>query len=143
MFLFASLLFCLPGSSFEVPQIWTLDGVSLSWTRAELEQRLGPPESHRWLPRSQIELRFSGGLRASFSGPGQELRPWRLVGQRLRSRGEPLLWVGQKPQQVLEAMGAPPDGKRSGSWSWSDGDRRVRLEVRLDSRCRSLCLQRL
>lgn len=106
------IVLLLTAYTFEAPQIWTLDGASLSDSRLQLEQRLGSPLQDRPLKRSFAgetwEYTYGNGLKADFRDRDRGRHVMCLVGRRFFSRGRLLCQTGMDRARFIEVMGAPP-----------------------------------
>ncbi|MBS2038330.1 hypothetical protein JST97_25325 [bacterium] len=97
---------------YEAPQIWTLDGASLAYSRAQVEQRLGHSSWDRPLKVSlggeTWEYTYPNGLKVDFRDRDRGRHALILVGKCVLSRGLPLARAGMTRASFVEAMGAPP-----------------------------------
>ena len=97
---------------YEAPQIWALDGVSLAYSRAEMEAILGKSRWDRPLKASlggeTWEYTFGNGLKADFRDQEPGRHPLILVGKRFFSRSSLLCKAGLTRPQFIEKMDAPP-----------------------------------
>ena len=96
----------------EAPQIWALDGVSLAYSRAQIEATLGKSRWDRPLKATiggeTWEYNFGNGLKADFRDQDRGRHPLILVGKSFSSRGILLCKNGVTRPQFIETMGAPP-----------------------------------
>lgn len=106
------LALLLTAYTFEAPQIWVLDGASLSFTRAQVERQLGPARADRPLKRSFAgetwEYTFTNGLKVDFRDRHPGRHAMCLVGRKFYSRGRLLCQKGVGRERFIEVMGAPP-----------------------------------
>lgn len=116
---------------YEAPQIWTVDGASLSYSRAQIEKRLGRSHSDRPLKASYggetWEYTYANGLKVDFRDRDRGRHALLLVGQRVLSRGLPLTQVGVTRAGFVEAMGAPPLAEDEDQVVYFDEDRQAYL----------------
>ena len=109
---FFAVLLTLSAWAYEAPQIWGLDGVSLAYTRAEIEARLGSARASRPLKRSFAgetwEYSFSNGLKVDFRDRHRGRHAMALVGRRFTSRGVLMCQVGITRAGFIKVMGAEP-----------------------------------
>lgn len=133
------------GSSadFEVPQIHTVSGVSLSYSREAIDDRLGSPVEV--LPPTPVnrtwEFRYKNGLKASFKDREPTSRPILLTGPQLSVRGRPID-SGATYRQIEETLGTPTGDTRL-LWSYTDTVRQVAICVRFsDGRVVSFAVSR-
>jgi len=98
--------------AYEAPQIWALDGVSLAYSRYQMEATIGKSRWDRPLKATiggeTWEYNFSNGLKADFRDQDRGRHPLILVGKRFTSRGILLCKTGLTRPQFIEKMGAPP-----------------------------------
>lgn len=120
------LLWLALATTFEVPQIWAVDGLSLAYSRAQLEEVLGPPVSSRPLKASysgeRWECTYRNGLKAAFVDEDRGRHPRLLVGRRFTSRGQRM---GETRRELEASFGAPPLWDTGHSLGWHDEDRQV------------------
>ena len=119
------------GSSadFEVPQIHTVSGVSLSYSREAIDDRLGSPvEVLPPTPVNRIwECRYTNGLKASFKDREPSSRPILLIGPQLSIRGRSID-SGATYRQIEETLGTPTGNTRL-LWTYTDTVRQVAICV--------------
>lgn len=99
-------------SAYEAPQIWVLDGASLAYSRAQIEEVLGPPRGDRPLKMTIAgetwEYTYANGLKADFRDRDRGRHAMVLVGRKVTSRGLPLCQAGIGRARFIEIMGAAP-----------------------------------
>lgn len=144
--LLLSTLATAQGPELEAPQIWTLQGVSLSFQRAEIERRLGQPMSDRPLKASwggeRWEYSYRGGLRAAFVDQDRGRHPRLLVGTDWRSRGQVMVKAGCPQEKVRELLGAP-QFENDDSWVYWDESRKAYLTLFFEGgKVQEFCLSR-
>lgn len=109
---FFAVLLGLSAWAYEAPQIWGLDGVSLAFSRAEIEARLGAARDNRPLKRSFAgetwEYTFANGLKVDFRDRDRGRHAMALVGRRFSSRGVLMCQVGITRAGFIQVMGADP-----------------------------------
>jgi len=98
--------------SYEAPQIWALDGVSLAYSRTQMEAAIGQSRWDRPLKATiggeTWEYNFANGLKADFRDQDRGRHPLILVGKRFTSRGILICKSGVTRPQFIKTMGAPP-----------------------------------
>lgn len=106
-----ALLWTVAGA-YEAPQIWMLDGASLAYSRAQIEQALGPPRADRPLKMTiggeTWEYTFGNGLKVDFRDQDRGRHAMVLVGRRFTSRGVLVCQEGIARARFIELMGAAP-----------------------------------
>ncbi|MBN9417641.1 hypothetical protein ABS71_13010 [bacterium SCN 62-11] len=106
------LILLLTAYTFEAPQIWTLDGASLSDSRLQIEERLGRSRADRPLKRSFAgetwEYRYANGLKVDFRDRDRGRHAMCLVGRKFFSRGRLMCQAGVTRARFVEVMGAAP-----------------------------------
>ena len=102
----ALFLIWLAVAVYEAPQIWTVEGVSLAHSRAQIEQVLGLPVASRPLKASYggetWEYTYRNGLKAAFVDRDRGRHPRLLVGRRWSP-----LWVVTGAALAGWVVGAP------------------------------------
>lgn len=97
--------------AYEAPQIWAVDEVSLAYSRALIEERLGPSVSNRPLKASwggeHWEYTYRNGLRAAFVDRDPGRHPRLLAGQHFTSRGQDMIRLGSSRCQIDQIFGHP------------------------------------
>ena len=101
--LFALLLPAL--ADYEAPQIWTVNGVSLTYSRASIESR----------DRSDLVVTYEGAV------------PRRLRGSHFASRGQEVP-RGATSAEVRSMLG-PPSEESPATWLYRDPDRHAILAI--------------
>jgi len=98
--------------AYEAPQIWSLDGASLAYSRAQIEKLLGPPRADRPLKMTiggeTWEYTFANGLKVDFRDQDRGRHAMVLVGRRFTSRGQLMCKAGIARARFVEVMGAAP-----------------------------------
>lgn len=97
--------------TYEAPQIWAVDGVSLAYSRLQIEQKLGPSRWERPLKASwggeRWEYTYRSGLKAAFVDQERGRHPRLLVGKHFTSRGCDMVKMHASKAQVAKIFGSP------------------------------------
>ena len=137
----------LATADYEAPQIWAVDGVSLAFSRTQLESSLGPAVSSRPLKASwggeRWEYTYRNGLKAAFVDQDRGRHPSLLVGRHFTSRGLPMIALGQTRAQVEARLGGAPTFSTAEHMVYEDPARRALLSLYFeDGRLREVVLSR-
>ncbi|MBX3167338.1 MAG: hypothetical protein KF760_07995 [Candidatus Eremiobacteraeota bacterium] len=133
--------------AYEAPQIWVLDGASLAYSRAQIEQVLGPPRADRPLKMTiggeTWEYTYANGLKADFRDQDRGRHAMVLVGRQVTSRGLPLCQAGIGRAHFIEVMGGPPLAQNDGQVVYYDEGRQAYLTgYFVDGKAREFVLSR-
>jgi hypothetical protein len=117
--------------AYEAPQIWTVDGASVAYTRADIEQKLGRPTWDRPLKASldgeTWEYTYGNGLKVDFRDRDPGRHALLLVGRHFSSRGLLMFSAGVGRERFIQGMGAPPLAQDDDQVVYYDEDRLVYL----------------
>jgi len=113
----------------EAPAILTMNGVSLMFSRVELEAVVGAPVQSRPLKASLIgefyEYTYKCGLIIGMPDRKPTSRPTMLLGTKLASRGQAIP-IGLTPDQLETELGEPSE-QEDWRWAYHDPDRQTQL----------------
>lgn len=143
----ALLLLWLAFATYEAPQIWAVDGVSLVFSRQQIEQVLGAPVASRPLKASYSgetwEYTWRNGLKGAFVDRDPGRHPRLLVGKHFTSRGRPMIHLGQTKAQVQEGLDGPANWDSATYLTYFDEGRQAYLSIYFESgRYREIVLSR-
>lgn len=97
---------------YEAPQIWAVDGASVAYTRADIEEKLGRSSWDRPLKATiggeTWEYTYRNGLKVDFRDRDRGRHALLLVGSRFTSRGVLMFSAGVSRQRFIQEMGAEP-----------------------------------
>ena len=127
-----AILLCLAGwvRAYEAPQIWALEGVSLAFTRAQIEVRWGRPLKVRW-EGEHWEFSYGGCRVAHFSDQHPGRHALLLVGKTWTSRGQVMLGRGAGRGEAMKALGSPQFDVEP-HWVYRDEDRKAFFTLHFD-----------
>ena len=127
------LLLWLAFATYEAPQIWAVDGVSLAYSRQQIDQALGPAVESRPLKVSYggetWEYTWRNGLKGAFVDRDPGRHPRLLVGRRFTSRGRSMFAPGQNRAQVQQGLGGPANWETAAHLIYFDEGRQAYLSV--------------
>ncbi len=113
----------------EAPAISTMNGVSLMFTRLELEAVVGAPVQSRPLKASLFgefyEYTYEGGLIVGMPDRNPGSHPTMLLGTKLASRGQAIP-VGLTAAELEAQLGEPTE-REDWRWAYRDPDRQTQL----------------
>ncbi len=113
----------------EEPAILTMNGVSLMYSRSELEAVVGPPMHSRphkaALYGDFYAYTYKGGLIVGMPDRKPTSRPTMLLGTKLASRGQTIP-IGLTPDQLKTELGEPSE-QEDWRWAYHDPDRQTKL----------------